>query len=117
MKERKIHKEEEVEKKRMTSHVQQKQQDSSSFHLPKINTNANIINLANNSNNANKFALKEKIPIVRHLIRDTDLFEDDFNGQFLDGNQRDQKLNPIELEKIIKLFVDPHSVDYLIFFE
>ena len=93
----------------MATHAHLKQQESSSFHLPKINTNANIINLSTTSN-ANKFTLKEKIPIVRHLIRDADLIEDNFNDHFLDGNQRDHQLNPIELDKIIKLFVDPHSV-------
>lgn len=95
----------------MATHAQQKHKESSSFHLPKINTNASIINLSS-LGNANKFTLKEKIPIVRHLIRDADLLEDNFNDQFFDGNNRDQKLNPIELDKVIKLFIDPHSVLY-----
>ena len=97
------------------------------FHLPKINTNATIVNLSNSKNQSqqqqqNFYALKEKIPIVRHIIRDADLAGgDEENNGYRDNyafdlntNQQPQ-LNPLELDKIIKLFVDPHSVSPNIF--
>jgi hypothetical protein len=44
----------------------------------------------------------EKIPVVRHVIKDVDIEQ-------IEGEQ----LEPLELDRIIKLFVDPHSVIYL----
>jgi hypothetical protein len=43
----------------------------------------------------------EKIPIVRHIIKDDDIEE-------VQGEQ----LEPLDLDRIIKLFVDPHSVRF-----
>jgi hypothetical protein len=45
-------------------------------------------------------SLKEdKIPIVRHIIKDEEIEE-----------AQGEQLEPLELDRIIKLFIDPHSV-------
>lgn len=52
---------------------------------------------------------RERIPIVRHLIRDSDVkLFDEKNTDDLNLLQT-LELTPLELDKIIKLFIDPHS--------
>ena len=76
----------------LVHHQQQSpQQQNQPFSLPKLNINKNAQ------------TTKDKIPIVRHLIRDEDIE---------DTSVQENQLNPLELDKIIKLFVDPHSVNY-----
>ena len=70
-----------------------------------------------------KIKAPNRIPIVQHLIRDNDIYEPEvklfkinykhifsklFNFKFLKG----EELKAIEFEKVIKIFLDPHSVIY-----
>lgn len=48
-----------------------------------------------------KLRTSTKIPIVRHLIKDDEI-----------EPTQEEQLVPLELDRIIKLFVDPHSVNY-----